>query len=95
MTPSDSPTEWLTTVFGFEPDPARPGFSLQQTFFDVNRAGLCDRRWLVSRKRTRNLFDAAQTWKRCVLDQVDNDRDDSPDYWAQLSDIDVDDTDIV
>jgi hypothetical protein len=35
--------------------------------FDVIRTGLPDRRFLVSRKRTSNLFDLTNTWKKVIL----------------------------
>ena len=92
--PSERPCDWLVTHYGRLTDGGSGGRSVQETIFDVNRAGLCDRRWLVSRKRTRNLFDVASAWKRSILNELDSSRDESPDYWNQVVDIDVHDMEL-
>ena len=38
---------------------------------DIRKLGLLDRRMIVSRKRTRNLFDLTNLWKKLVLLEVD------------------------
>ncbi|KAJ4469617.1 hypothetical protein C8R41DRAFT_925056 [Lentinula lateritia] len=40
---------------------------------DIRLTGLADARWLVSRKRTRNLFDLANLWKKEVFQRMDVD----------------------
>jgi hypothetical protein len=44
----------------------RGHIELKETL-DVRRAGFCDRRWLVSRRRNINLFDLVASWKKSVL----------------------------
>ena len=38
---------------------------------DLRKIGMFDRRWLVSRKRTRNMFDFVTSWKNTVLQHLD------------------------
>ena len=50
---------------------------------DISFAGFFDKRWLVSRKRTTNLADLVNAWKKVVLDR-EREGDDpyqSPDGW--------------
>lgn len=53
-TPSTALREWMSDF-------------LSGRIFDVFKAGLCDNRFLVSRKQIRNLFDLSNTWKKSVL----------------------------
>ena len=39
---------------------------------NLQQLGFCDRTWLVSRKRNKNLFDLVQTWKRQLLNNTIN-----------------------
>ncbi|KAG2107746.1 uncharacterized protein F5147DRAFT_553294, partial [Suillus discolor] len=50
-TPSTAPRKWMSDF-------------LSGRIFDIYKAGLCDHRFLVSRKQTRNLFDLSNTWKK-------------------------------
>jgi hypothetical protein len=87
LAPSDQPSEWMSRTILFE-----EGRVKEEVFFDVARAGLLDRQWLVSRKRTRNLFDATQAWKQSVLSEINEDThsaNSEEEYWSQLWDIDV------
>jgi hypothetical protein len=38
---------------------------------DVSKIGIFNRRWITSRKRTRNLFDLTNLWKKTVLETLD------------------------
>jgi len=91
---SERPCDWIVTHYGRLTDSGSGEKSVEETIFDVKRAGLCDKRWLVSRKRTRNLFDVSQAWKRSLLTELDSSRDDSPDYWDQLVDIDISEVEV-
>ena len=48
---------------------------------DLSKTDILGRRWLVSRKRTRNLFDLTSLWKKAVITRLDEDvlMDDSDD----------------
>jgi len=94
VVPSERPCDWIVTHYGRLTDGGSGEKSVEETIFDVKRAGLCDKRWLVSRKRTRNLFDVSQAWKRSLLTELDSSRDDSPDYWDQLVDIDISEVEV-
>ena len=41
-----------------------------ETVLDIRTVGFCDRRWMVSRKKTRNLGDILNTWKKSLLDHA-------------------------
>ncbi|KAF8991146.1 hypothetical protein BDQ17DRAFT_1466349 [Cyathus striatus] len=38
---------------------------------DLGKIGILGRRWIVSRKRTTNLFDLANAWKKAVFQKLD------------------------
>ncbi|KAJ3748146.1 hypothetical protein DFH05DRAFT_1375420, partial [Lentinula detonsa] len=40
---------------------------------DIRKTGLTEARWLLSRKRTRNLFDLASSWKKEVINRIEVD----------------------
>ena len=89
--PSKCPCDWIVTHYGRLTDGRSSEKSIEETIVDVKRAGLCDKQWLVSREHTHNLFNVSQAWKRLLLAELDSSRDESPDYWDQLVDIDIND----
>jgi len=91
VVPSERPCDWIVTHYGRLTDSVSSEKSIEETIFDMKHAGLCDKRWLVSRKRTRNLFNVSQAWKRLLLAELDSSQDESPNYWDQLVDIDIND----
>ncbi|KAF8985057.1 hypothetical protein BDQ17DRAFT_1168120, partial [Cyathus striatus] len=44
---------------------------------DLGKIGILGRRWIVSRKRTTNLFDLANAWKKAVFQQLNEDISDN------------------
>ncbi|KAF9455359.1 hypothetical protein BDZ94DRAFT_1242306, partial [Collybia nuda] len=38
---------------------------------DIRKLDILQRRWIVSRKRTINLFDMASLWKKIVVEKID------------------------
>ena len=58
-----------TGTFSVRPD----GRIMEDEVLDVARVGFLDRKWLVSRKRTRNVFDAIATWRKALLNQAGSD----------------------
>ena len=45
-----------------------------ESVIDVRTVGFCDKKWIVSRKKTRNLGDIVNTWKKTLLERaVDDD----------------------
>ena len=58
-----------TGTFSVRPD----GRIMEDEVLDVARVGFLDRKWLVSRKRTRNVFDAIATWRKTLLNQAGSD----------------------
>ena len=47
------------------------GRSLElERVIDLAQLGYCDRTWLVSRKRNKNLFDLVTSWKRRLLNEA-------------------------
>ena len=58
---------------------------------DMSKTDILGRRWLVSRKRTRNLFDLTSLWKKAVITRLDEDvlMDDSDD--SELMSVDSSD----
>jgi hypothetical protein len=58
------PVSWAVE-WGFGP---RSGLYLEQKLVpDFNKTGFCDRRMLVSRKRTINVFDLASAWRKAII----------------------------
>ena len=51
--------------------PVPGGRSLElERVIDLAQLGYCDRTWLVSRKRNKNLFDLVTSWKRRLLNEA-------------------------
>ena len=61
----------------------------QKLMPDVRKIGILNRRMIVSRKRTRNLFDLTSLWKKIVISKLEHDATD-PDQ--NLMDVDDDES---
>ena len=57
---------------------------------DLRKIGLLGRRWIVSRKRTTNLFDLSSTWKKTVFRKLDEAISD--DGGANITELSLDDS---
>ncbi|KAG1816656.1 hypothetical protein DFJ58DRAFT_673505 [Suillus subalutaceus] len=58
--------EWFRPLPTLVPQDWMSDFLTEQVF-DVIKAGLCNRRFLVSRKQTATMFDLTNTWKKSLL----------------------------
>jgi hypothetical protein len=43
-----------------------------ESVLDVRTVGFCDKKWIISRKKTRNLGDMVNLWKKVVLNKADD-----------------------
>ena len=58
-------------VFSGRLAPVKGGRSMElERVVDMVQLGYCDRTWLVSRKRNKNLFDLTTAWKRRLLNEA-------------------------
>ena len=65
---------WDSGVLRGKAEVSDRGVRQSRHVLDVRRAGFFDKQWMLSRKRTRNLFDIANTWKKSVIATADENR---------------------
>ena len=64
MVPPEGPYSWAVS-WGFS-----PGAGLvfeKKIVYDFEKSGFFNRRLLVSRKRTTNVFDLASSWRKAII----------------------------
>lgn len=59
---------------------------------DISKLGFLNNRFIVSRKRTKNLFDLTSLWKKTVLQKMEEDISESPgdDLEVDVDEVDMD-----
>ncbi|KAL1657944.1 hypothetical protein GGF50DRAFT_68214 [Schizophyllum commune] len=68
---STSTDDRVSTLMWVSPEGGGPRYRAQVA--DIRKVGILNRRMIVSKKRTRNLFDLTSLWKKIVIARLDSD----------------------